>query len=305
MSQKIVLTVVVPAESGCNLKCAGCIIAQRGEARDTLLSHEDYLRFVSETLSLPEVISFSIQGYEPLLEDAWPLSQQLLRLASATIAFDGEGKRTQCVTNGVNLAKFADELVHITDNIAVSIDSHDAAIHDLSRGKVGAWQHTVDGVRAVRKLFGASLEIFQEYLSIVSILYPGKVHRLERMPELLASLGVKRWTISPLIALRKDGYHGDAERIRADLLHLTSLARAHGVEVQLGDDLRDLESVGDLYQVLSVAAIVGDHVVVRLSPDGTLSVGKEILQSSHNIPKWNREESPREFLHRSILRASS
>jgi len=298
--KKIVMTAVIPAIHGCNLRCAGCIIGQRGEAAETVLTAEDYMRFVRDVLDMPEVASFSLQGHEPLLPDAWPLGKELLRIATEARTPEGVGKRTLCVTNGTNLACFADEIVHVTDNLSVSIDSHDPAIHDSSRGKVGAWHATVDGIQAVRDQFWDETEVFQEYLGVVSILYPGKVDRLAQMPELLESIGVTRWTVSPLISVSKDGYHGNAQPIRDSILELADKASEHGVELFLGDDLRQLEHVEDLYQVLSVAAVDGEHVVVRLSPDGSLSVGKEILRAAQVSRKWDRIESPRQFLKRVV-----
>lgn len=300
MQKKIVVTAVIPAEHGCNLACAGCIIAQRGEADKTVLTSDDYRRFIGDVIRMPEVTSFSLQGYEVLLPDAWPLAKELLRIATEAVTPEGMGKRVLCVTNGVYLDRFAEELVHVTDSLSVSVDSHDSAIHDLSRGVVGAWQDTIRGIKATRALFGTDVETFQEYLGVVSILYPGKVSRLAKMPELLAGLGVKRWTISPLISIRKDGFHGNSMLIRDNILELADKADEYGVEVYLGDDLRQLESVDDLYQVLSVAAVAGDHVVVRLSPDGSLSVGKEILGDSMTSEKWDRIESPVGFLKRTI-----
>lgn len=300
MQKKIVLTAVIPAENGCNLNCAGCIITQRGEAAKSVLIAEDYLHFIGDVLQMPEVVSFSLQGFEPLLPDAWPLAKELLRLATEAKTPEGVDKRVLCVTNGAYLSRFAEELVTITDSLSVSVDSHNSATHDASRGKVGAWQDTIRGLRAVRALFGADIEVFREYLGIVSIMYPGKVNRLVGMPELLASLGIKRWTISPLISIKKDGFHGNSQLIRENILELADKANEYGVEVFLGDDLRQLESVDDLYQVLSVAAVAGDHAVVRLSPDGSLSVGREILGSSVDSNKWDRKESPVQFLKRTV-----
>ncbi len=305
MEKRIVVTAVIPAQNGCNLHCAGCIISQRGEAGTNVLTSEDYLRFTEDTLAMPEVSSFSLQGFEPLLPDAWPLAKELLRIATMATTPDGVGKRVLCVTNGVYLDRHAEELVHITDSLSVSVDSHDSAIHDLSRGVVGAWQDTIRGIRAVRALFGEEVETFQEYLGVVSILYPGKVNRLLGMPELLASLGVKRWTVSPLISIAKDGFHGNSQLIRDNILELADKANEYGVEVFLGDDLRQLESVEDLYKVLSVAAVAGDHVVVRLSPDASLSVGKEILGNSADSQKWDRVESPVQFLKRTVAKKYS
>jgi pyruvate-formate lyase-activating enzyme len=43
----LILTMVLPAPNGCNLRCPFCAIAQRGEAREQELASADYLHFLS------------------------------------------------------------------------------------------------------------------------------------------------------------------------------------------------------------------------------------------------------------------
>jgi MoaA/NifB/PqqE/SkfB family radical SAM enzyme len=293
---KLFLTAVVPAIHGCNLKCAGCIIDQRKEATEIVLSHEGYISFFKRCLPLPEVQGFSIQGHEALLPSAWPLTRELLRRSTEI------GIVTSCVTNGVYLDRYAHEIVHITDGLTVSVDSHDSVHHDLTRGKIGAWADTIRGIEATREQFGDSSEgkgMFQDYLKVASILYPGQTDRLLGMPKLLVELGLKHWVITPLITLRKGAYHDtNLERVRDNLILLTNVAKEHGIEAFVGDDLRNLEDVGDIYELLAVDNLEKDVIITRLSPDARLSVGRKILEVSG--VQWDQKEDPVQFLRRVV-----
>lgn len=284
------LTAVVPARNGCNLHCAGCIIDQRKEGAVTVLSDEDYLRFFEETMKLPEVTWFGLQGYEPLLPESWALSKELMSMSLRHELL------TSCITNGVYLDRYASEILDVSHNLYVSIDSHDPVIHDISRGVQGAWSDTLRGVRRVQAEFGDK-DQFGEYLYVASILYPGKVKRLLGIPKMLAELGVKYWGITPFVALKKKGYT-NPEKVRDDMMLLDEEAKKYGVMMTLSDELRMLEHVGDIYHKFVIATLEKDHTVTRLSPDAGYSIGKEIVGA--NSPRfWDRVQSPSNFVRSS------
>ena len=284
----LILTMVLPAPNGCNLKCPFCAIAQRGEAREQELTDGDYLRFLRGVATSFPVSSFTLQGYEPLLPESWDLTRALLQAADT---FD---LGTGLVTNGVTLAEHASELAGLADTVTVSLDSHDGIRHDRLRGVIGAWKSTVDGIHGAVEHFGS------EGVTVNSVLFPKKLAYLAGMPALLRRLGVTNWVVSPLIDFRKDAYASDLSQLHQDLLLLSDLAKAEGVELFLADEFRRYEST-DLYQSLSVAAVESDDFVVRLSPDGTLSRGREILRESSHAPKWDRVEEPARFLARVLV----
>lgn len=294
MVMAIIATMVVPAPHGCNLSCAGCIIDQRKEG-GLYLSSQDYVRFLERILATRDVSQFAIQGYEPILPEIFSLTEELLCIAA-------KKTRTALVTNGVYLKEYASRLIRVADGIAISIDSHDANIHNSSRGKCGAWQATVDGIRALRATLVEGCEgdaIFTEYVDVNSILYPGKISRLRSMPELLVSLGLRKWIISPLINVKKCGYSGDLKIVYENLLELDMIARAHGVDMFLGDELRTMEGYEDLYEKLSIETIDDpSEMVFRLSPSGSIAWGKQILEQVDCLPKWDKVEDPSVFVSR-------
>jgi MoaA/NifB/PqqE/SkfB family radical SAM enzyme len=189
------------------------------------------------------------------------------------------------------LADYARELAGLADTVTISLDSHDGVRHDRLRGLIGAWKATVDGIHRAVEYFGA------EGVTVNSVLFPKKLAYLAGMPKLLRRLGVTNWVVSPLIDFRKDNYTSDLSQLHQDLLYLSDLAKAEGVELYLADEFRRYEST-DLYQSLSVAAVESDNYVVRLSPNGTLSRGREILRESSHAPIWDRVEEPSKFLTR-------
>ena len=281
----LTLTMVLPAPNGCNLKCPFCAIAQRGEAREQELTAGDYLRFLRGVATNYPVSDFTLQGYEPLLPESWDLTRALLQAADA---FD---LGTGLVTNGVTLADYSRELAGLADTVTVSLDSHDGVRHDRLRGVIGAWKKTVEGIHGAVEYFGT------EGVTVNSVLFPKKLAYLTGVPTLLRRLGVTNWVVSPLIDFRKDGYTSELSQLHQDLLVLSDLAKAEGVELFLADELRRYEST-DLYQSISVAAVESDNYVIRLSPNGTLSRGREILRESSHAPRWDRVEEPARFLTR-------
>jgi len=285
---KLYLTMVLPAPHGCNLRCPFCAIAQRGEARTGELRDADYVRFLRDVAQHLPIERFSLQGYEPLLPETWGLTKLLLQEADQ---FDLE---TGLVTNGVTLKDRAEELSGLADGITVSLDSDASRRHDKLRGMVGAWEATVRGIRAAVEHFKDEDGV---HVEVNSVLFPKKARYLEGMPRLLRKLGVTQWVISPLINFTDDRYTADVVALRQELLDLSRLAKREGIEVNLGDELRRHDTA-NLYELLSVAALVGEESVVRLSPDATLSRGREILRTSSAAPVWDRREEPHVFLKR-------
>jgi hypothetical protein len=260
------------------------------------LSDNDFIRFFDEAFQLPEIAAFGVQGHEPLLPESWGLARRLMQMSS------DRGLTTSCVTNGVNLNKYAIELWKVCHNLYVSVDSHDSTIHDKSRGKAGAWKKTIEGIGLLREMFGKDepgTKKFAEFISVNSILYPNQSTRLRGMPEFLESLGVKRWLISPYISVTKGMYpsKGGYESICKELYELDTLSKTYGIEFILGDELRQLEHADDLYQKLSVSTLDDDKLITRLSPDGSYSIGTEILGISGKR-MWDKITSPTEFMKR-------
>ena len=285
---------VVPAVNGCNLRCRGCIIAQNREAAVSRLSHDNYTRFFSTVLGRGDANAFNLQGYEPLLPDAWPLSKRLLEIALSN------GVQASCVTNGTYLRERGLELMERTHGIFVSIDSHNAATHDRSRGMNGAWSQTVSGIDYIRAQFGSGqvgAAAFAEYLGVASILYPKGENGLIGMSAMLADRGVRNWLITPLVSVRRGGFADqDYEGLEETLISLSEVADSHGVRLVLSDELGQLKD-SDLYQSLTVNTTEYPHLVTRLSPDGRYSIGREIL-SPAPTRHWDPNDDPLEFTRR-------
>jgi MoaA/NifB/PqqE/SkfB family radical SAM enzyme len=289
--RSLALTTVVPAPSGCNLKCPGCVIDQKSPDNNILLTEDEYVKFFRRALTIPEVTAFSIQGHEPLLPAAWPLSKRLLQLA-----VDAD-KKVSLVSNGTYLERFAEEVMKVSQTIIISVDSHDGARHDILRGHIGAWNETIAGIKAVRARFG-NVRAFRKYLAVASILRPGRTRDLAGMPELLKSLGVGTWLVTPLVSIKREGYADqDYGRIRDQLIELDSIAKQRRIKMVLSDEFYKLGDVKDLYSRLTTDALTKGEMVSRLEPDGSYSVGDDILKKVPTT-QWNLKEDAAHFVRR-------
>jgi sulfatase maturation enzyme AslB (radical SAM superfamily) len=295
--EEAAVTFVVPAPNGCNLDCAFCIVRARGEARpsDTALSVQDYVDFLEAAHAKFSIGVVGLQGYEPLLPDSWGYSAAILRAAKSL------GLRTAIVTNGTYLAERVDDLAELdVDGITVSLDSADSAQHDSTRRTVGAFAATMNG------LCVAATSQLRDRLLVTSVLQPGKRGYLEGLPGLLASLGIRKWVVTPLYKIRKSGSGGMADKpesVLRDTLILQRFARAAGVELLLDDEFSSLSTESS--NVPNIAELYLRRLkrldqVLRLSPNGSLSTGMEILRpvGAHTALWRPQQESAESMLAR-------
>jgi MoaA/NifB/PqqE/SkfB family radical SAM enzyme len=123
----------------CNLHCPMCPIPlnKTGKALDT----GQALALIDALAGLG-VTGISFTGGEPLLRsDLF----QLMRRAQ------GHGLDVLLITNGTELDKHAEAILEVRPtSIMVSIDGSTPEIHDRSRGQSGAYQKTLQGIRALK-----------------------------------------------------------------------------------------------------------------------------------------------------------
>lgn len=295
-----VLTVIVPALNGCNLKCPFCYIDHRKEqivAR--VISVDQLVHFVREARHVEEIAALCIQGHEPLLPDSFAYTAALLALGQENhfpVSF---------VTNGTYLAGRVKELAELAPaRIAVSLDSHLAERHDRQRGVVGAFEMTLDGLR-----HAAANPVLHNVTGVASVLMPKKCDQLLGVPALLAEIGIKHWTVTCLFKVGRGdtvgGPVGDRARTFQDLLILQREADKHGIEMTVDDEFGRLSEddmnrdVVDINR-LRIHRLQRPSGVFRLMPDGRCSIGTELLQEvADDTPRWiPGEEHAADFLQR-------
>lgn len=278
------ITFIVPAPNGCNLRCPGCAIAQRGEDDRQVLQHEDYLRFLRSALIHFKVDRVGIQGHEALLPEAWPTTRALLKVAAAGFA------ETSLVTNGTYLPEHAAELAGLLDTVSVSLNSATAEYHDKTRGVKGAFEQALAGIKSAVSHFPA------QCITVNTVLYPGKAHWLEGMVELLANIGVRQWSISPFVSFKKGSPVADHSFIRDTTLRFSREGERYGVKVSLSDELRSLRE--EEFQEVKMETLKQRAGFLRLSPDASCSRGKEALEIAARAPIWDTAEEPHDFVER-------
>jgi pyruvate-formate lyase-activating enzyme len=287
-AEGVFLTFVVPAPSGCNLKCGFCLVRQRREITETLLQPEDYRRFIREVADRERIFALAIQGYEPLLPESLPYTQAILAAGRFL------GVPTSLVTNGVGLLDAVDLLKTLSPKkIGVSIDAASAEVHDRIRGVKGAWQASVGGLRRAIEVLAP-----QTRLVVTSVLLPSRRHYLDAMPARLREIGIDRWIITPLLKVGREetgGPVGERARLFRDLSILQEAANRAGIQLTVDDEFGHLDrDAAGAFQ----PALRGVHVrtlpsgveILRLTPGGHCSAGEEILREiSLETPRWQAD----------------
>lgn len=302
VSDGVILTFVVPAPSGCNLKCPFCFIQLRKEPTERGdLAPLDFRRFIDEVAEREVISAICIQGYEPLLPDSFPYTSEILARGRQL------GVPTSIVTNGTHLAEHALNLARLQPSkISVSLDASTCEAHDRQRGKQGAFAATLEGLRVA-----ADIRDLSDVLCVASVLIPKKREQLIGMPALLKRLGIRSWVINALLKVGKDdlsGPVGNRAQILQDLLLLQSEAERHDVELTVDDEFDRLgqsEDTNDVVDInyLRVHRLLRPSGVFRLLPNGQCSIGLEFLREMRNdAPKWIPGEShASDFLRDSLL----
>jgi MoaA/NifB/PqqE/SkfB family radical SAM enzyme len=279
------LTFVVPALTGCNLKCSFCLVRQRREITETRLKPEDFALFIREVAGREPIFALAIQGYEPLLPESLPYTQAIL----ATGRF--LGIPTTLVTNGVRLFDAVDLLQALSPKkIGVSLDAAQPEVHDRIRGVDGAWDASVTGLKRALKVLAPRTR-----LVVQSVLLPSRRHYLDAMPARLREIGTDRWIINPLLRVGHDqvgGPVGDRAKLFRDLLILQEAADRAGIRLTVDDEFghlgRDVASVfRPALRALHIRTLPTNVELFRLAPGGQCSAGEDILrQVTPDAPRW-------------------
>ena len=288
----LALTYVVPT-AGCDLRCPFCYIAQRREARETLLQPGDFAMFLREVAAAWPVRVSGLQGYEPLLDDSWDYTRTILE---QSVALDIP---TSMVTNGTHLEQRVEALTGLgLRDLTVSLDAPTADAHDRIRGVSGAFERTVAGiVRALRA------PVFGPRLVVASVLVPGQRERLDGMPALLARLGVPFFGVTPLLAIEANRPARIVQEhfsLMRDLDALDAACREEGIRFVVDDELSQFRHLLDGANRLMIHSLERPDRLVRLTPSGACSVGIGVL---HRVgpatPVWRPgRESAAAFLER-------
>jgi MoaA/NifB/PqqE/SkfB family radical SAM enzyme len=282
------LTFVVPASSGCNLKCSFCLVRQRQEISEARLLPEDFARFIHQAAERRDIFAIAIQGYEPLLPESMPYTQAVLA--------SGRFRKlpTTLVTNGVHLCCAIDQLKMLSPHkIAISLDAAAAEHHDRIRGVPGTWVAAIGGIERALTVLAP-----QTHIVVSSVLQPSKRHYLDAMPARLREIGIDRWIITPLLRVGADhtsGPVGDQTQLFRELMILQEHADRAGVRLTVDDEfghLRHAEAVAfqPSLRALQVRTLPRNVELFRLAPGGECSKGSDVLrQVTSETPRWQAD----------------
>ena len=166
----------------CNNDCAHCYNARARNYPE--LSTEDWKNVIDRLweIRIPHVV---FTGGEPTLRNDLP---KLVAYA------DQKGMVTGINTNGMRLADqdFLDQLVLSgLDHVQITLESHDAQIHDAMVGRSGSWERTLTGLRNVLK---SNL-----YMMTNTTLLDNNASKLQETLDFLAHEGVPTVGLNALI----------------------------------------------------------------------------------------------------------
>ena len=279
-----IISLVLPAKT-CNLACSWCFISGRKEViqSENFLTEFNYLSFIRSAHEDRKIDLVALQGYEPLLDSCWSYTESVLRLTRRLSI------STSISTNGVELARRASQLASLNvDYISVSLDSATAETHDKSRSTPGAFEKTITGIKTAMQY-----SQLKRRLSVISVIQPGREKQLLQMPKLLKSLGVRQWVVSPLLNVGHKNF--GSQVITSDfsnyLAEYKALAQKEGIQFYVDDELGNLTEGKVVPDHISVRTIRQSSRLVRLSPNGQISIGKGILSQSPDAV-WNTQTTP-------------
>lgn len=134
----------------CNLRChmcgqwgeTGAFKEMPGETLRSGLSLDEIKALVDDVASFSRHPTFTLFGGEPTIYRDWV---EVVRYIKR------KGLRCNMVTNGMLLAKAADDLVQMKmDEIILSLDG-DEEVHDRTRGLQGTFKRMIEGLQAIHE----------------------------------------------------------------------------------------------------------------------------------------------------------
>jgi len=181
----------------CNLRCKHCLTGDKYRENDRTLSREER-GIIVDRLKEGGVRLVNLLGGEPLL-----LGDDLLDLARRSTA---AGVTLTLNTNGTLLKEgFTRKLIEAgCRGFTVSLDGPAPEVHDEIRGK-GTFQRTVANLMRLKEVnyFG-----YRVSLTINTVLTRLNMASVDRMLDLVLTLGAQKWILLPLVVT---GYAADHE----------------------------------------------------------------------------------------------
>lgn len=207
---------VLAVADRCDQRCRHCRIWEGSTTPS--LSLAERLRVVDEALAAG-VSEALLTGGEPLLSpDLWPVAERLRE----------GGVRLMLATNGMLLGRYATEVARVFDEVYVSLDGPNAAVHDAQRG-VAAFGRVAVGVAAMRAVAPA--------LPVTArcVLHAGTIDAFAETIVAARGLGCRHVSFLPLDA-SSDAFGGRADERAALVPRAEQLARFETAVARLAQD---------------------------------------------------------------------
>ncbi|MBI4120514.1 MAG: hypothetical protein HY454_03550, partial [Parcubacteria group bacterium] len=129
-----------------------------------------------------------------------------------------------------------------------------------------------------------------------TLLVPSRASQIEGLPEVLSALGVRTWVISPYIDFRDGELKPDISFVKDVVFQIAKKAREFDITAKYADEFRVIGKIDGIPTYNFQRPGEPDELVFRLAPNGTCSIGDEILADSSVAKVWDGIQDPVSFL---------
>ena len=173
-----IYTATIEITRRCNAKCIHCIIGA-GQAKNEELTTNEILKLI-EDLSDLECNTVVLTGGEPFLRKEWPLFLQKICSLNMQPIF---------MTNAMLINDDIIDILKLYPNVGmgISLDGADKSTHDYIRGIPGIFDNFCEVVKKLKKA--------KIYTAIPTTVMQSNFNQLDKILELLISLGVDTWQL--------------------------------------------------------------------------------------------------------------
>jgi radical SAM protein with 4Fe4S-binding SPASM domain len=259
----------------CNNKCTKCYVESTREIQE--LNTDEWKAALQNLwdIGVPHV---TFTGGEPTLRDDLPI---LVDFAEEL------GIITGLITNGRKLSdkNLVDELIKAgIDHFQITIESHDAKIHDKLSGHKGAWEETI---QAIKNIIPTPV-----YIMTNTTLTPFNIKDVEKTVEFLHSLGITQFAANSII---KSG-GGKQEELALSIEELDDalskiIAKAHELNMKfLWYSPTRYCDFNPIERGLGMKQCSAAHIAMAIEPDGMVIPCQSYFEPLGNIltAKWRK-----------------
>ena len=259
----------------CNNKCTKCYVENYRDVKE--LSTEEWKEVLDNLweLGIPHV---TFTGGEPTVRGDLP---ELVEYA------EDLGIITGIISNGRRFKdkKLVDRLVSAgIDHFQITLESHNASIHDELCGVKGSWKETVEGIKNI-----VPTPVF---LMTNTTITPYNVKDIEKTVEFLHSLGVEKFAANSIIKAgggKSEDMALTVEELDEALTKVINKANELGMQFVWYSPTRYCD-FNPIEKGLGMKQCTAAHIAMAIEPDGEVIPCQSYFETLGNIltTRWRK-----------------